>query len=278
MAKRGRIMRDPNAGPGLVIIEGRQYPFSLEGIWRSDTLPRLGLVVDVDFDPEGQVAAMTAVPDAQLAREQAEAALQGARRKGAQLASGAVERFGAARLLAVGLLVPGWWMLGTVTLDAAMFGQIKLTFWRLLGFLNAGNPLEQFAAVGSAGPSTGLYGFAALLCLGGPFLAHFWTDRRAHLAGGLPLAFMVVVALVAWAGVRELEGVGREAMAGAGAEYGAMVDEMQRAARREVMQALSFGAGLWLSLAASIYLALRGARDYLVDRASESAVHSGADT
>lgn len=277
MAKRGRIMRDPDAGPGLVIIEGRQYPFSLEGIWRSDTLPRPGLVVDVDLDREGQVAAMTAVPDAQLAREQAEAALQGARQKGAELASGAIQRFGAARLLAVGLLVPGWWMLSTVTLDAAMFGQIKVTFWRLLGFLNAGNPLELFAAVGGAAPSTGLYGFAAVLCLGGPFLGHFSTDRRAHLAGGLPLAFMVVVALVAWAGVRELESVGREAMAGAGAEYGAMLAEMQRAARREVMQAVSLGAGLWLSLAASTYLALRGARDYLVDRAGDSALQPGAN-
>jgi hypothetical protein len=274
MAKRGRIMRDPNAGPGLVIVEGQQYAFSLEGIWRSDTLPRLGVVVDVDFDPHGEVMAMTAVPEAQLAREQAEAALQGARQKGAQLASGMVGRFGAARLIAAALLVPGWWFLSTVTLDAAMFGQLKVTFWQLLGFLNAGNPMEMLAG-GGRGPGTRLYGLAAVLCLAGPFLSYFWKDRRAHLAGVLPLLFMVFVALTVLAGVRELEGAGREAMAGVGAEYQSMVADFQREARREAMKALSLGLGLWLSLAASLYLAIRGVRDYLINRAGDSAVQPG---
>lgn len=274
MAKRGRIMRDPNAGPGLVIVEGQQYAFSLEGIWRSDTLPRLGVVVDVDFDPRGEVMAMTAVPEAQLAREQAEAALQGARQKGAQLASGMVGRFGAARLIAAALLVPGWWFLSTVTLDAAMLGRLQVTFWQLLGLLNAGNPMEMLAG-GGRGPGTGLYGLAAVLCLAGPFVSYFWKDRRAHLAGVLPLVFMAFVALTVLAAVWELEGAGREAMAGAGVQYQSMVADFQREARREAMKALSLGFGFWMSLAASLFLAVRGVRDYLVNRAGDSAAQLG---
>ena len=85
MAKRGRIVRDPTAGAGLVMVHGRQHSFGLEGVWRSDALPRPGVVVDVEFDDAGRVVAMMAVPDARLAREQAEAAIALAATRGAGL-------------------------------------------------------------------------------------------------------------------------------------------------------------------------------------------------
>ena len=46
MAKRGKILRDANAGPGLLMVEGQQYPFSLEGVWKSEVPPRPGLPVE----------------------------------------------------------------------------------------------------------------------------------------------------------------------------------------------------------------------------------------
>ena len=36
MSKRGMALRDPYAGPGLLIVEGQQYPFVLEGVWGSE--------------------------------------------------------------------------------------------------------------------------------------------------------------------------------------------------------------------------------------------------
>lgn len=268
-------MRDPSSGPGLVVVQGQQYPFALEGVWRSDMLPRAGIVVDVEIDASGRVAAMTAVPETQLAREQTEAVLLVAKERGQQFTSGLVDRFGVAKLAATGALVLGWWFLSTVKVDAAMLGKLDISFWQLLGILNTGNPLEALTA-GRRGSGTGLYGLAAVLCLAAPFVTHGWKDRRAHLSGLMPLVFMVFVALMVLSGIRELEQAGQQqsAMMG-GAQYQGMVAEFQREARKTMLDALSTGFGLWLSLAAAAYLAARALKDYLLNRAGESAVRDG---
>jgi hypothetical protein len=272
MSKRGTIMRDPSAGPGLVMVQGQQYQFALEGIWRSETLPKPGLVVDVDFDPAGQVIAMTPVPESRLAKEQADAALEFARTRGTALASGLVARFGAPRLVAAGLLLVGWFFLSTVSVDAAILGKLKVTFWQVLGLLNADSPMEMLAG-GRGGPSAGLYGLAAVVCLAGPFLAHFWKDGRAHLGGVLPLVFMVVVALlIRHALYSALGAAGNAAGFGGGAEYESMFADMQRQAKAEAMKAVSIGAGAYLSVLASLYFAVVGVKGFLVRRAGDRAL------
>jgi hypothetical protein len=72
MKKRGKVLRDPRTGPGLLMIEGRQYWFRLEGVWKSEVPPKPGLAVDVKFDNAGQILVITAVSESQLAEEQAE--------------------------------------------------------------------------------------------------------------------------------------------------------------------------------------------------------------
>ena len=66
MNKRGKVLRDPHAGPGLLMIEGRQYQFSLDQTWGLDVPPRPGLAVDVTFNSQGQIQLIAAVPTAQL--------------------------------------------------------------------------------------------------------------------------------------------------------------------------------------------------------------------
>ncbi len=73
MRKRGKVLRDPHAGPGLLMIEGRQYPFLLN-VWRSEGPPKPGLPVDVDFGERGQILAITMVPESQLAKERTDVA------------------------------------------------------------------------------------------------------------------------------------------------------------------------------------------------------------
>ena len=63
MPRRGTILRDTSAGPGLLVVDGTQYPFDLAGIWRSDVPPRTGMVVDVELDAAGKVTLVTAVPE-----------------------------------------------------------------------------------------------------------------------------------------------------------------------------------------------------------------------
>src|SRR5512147_1427874 len=63
MTKRGKVLRDPTAGPGLLMVEGQQYLFALEPVWKSDVPPKPGLVVDVDLDGSGKIQAITVVPE-----------------------------------------------------------------------------------------------------------------------------------------------------------------------------------------------------------------------
>src|SRR6266481_8693844 len=67
MKKRGKVLRDPHTGPGLLMIEGRQYWFCLEGVWKSQMPPTPGLAVDVKLDHARQIIAITAVSESQLA-------------------------------------------------------------------------------------------------------------------------------------------------------------------------------------------------------------------
>src|ERR1700758_4023751 len=70
-SKRGKVLRDPHCGPGLLIVEGRQYQFCLDGVWKSDVPPKPGLLVDITFNTRGQIQAIRAVTEAQLEQEQA---------------------------------------------------------------------------------------------------------------------------------------------------------------------------------------------------------------
>src|ERR1700694_1960412 len=72
MKKRGKVLRDPRAGPGLLMIEGRQYRFCLDGVWKSEIPPKPGLTVDVKLDQAGRILAITSVSDSHLAEDKRE--------------------------------------------------------------------------------------------------------------------------------------------------------------------------------------------------------------
>ena len=85
MIKRGKVLRDPRTGPGLLMIEGRQYWFCLEGVWKSQMPPTPGLAVDVKLDHARQIIAITAVSESQLAEEQAERSIATPKAAGAKI-------------------------------------------------------------------------------------------------------------------------------------------------------------------------------------------------
>lgn len=70
MRVRGKVLREPDSGPGLLMIEGRQFRFSREAVWQSAVAPKPGLAVTVELDRDLQVVGITAIPEAQLAEEQ----------------------------------------------------------------------------------------------------------------------------------------------------------------------------------------------------------------
>src|SRR5262249_60363209 len=115
--------------------------------------------------------------------------------RGDALGAGMVARFGLPNLVAVGLLVVGWFFLPAVSIDASIFGKLEFTFWQVLGFLNSSNTLEALAEGRRGGPSPGIYGLFAIVCLSRPFVSFFLENKRAALSGVLPLFFLVVFGL-----------------------------------------------------------------------------------
>lgn len=69
-ALRGSILRDTQAGPGLISVAGRQFSFTLEQHWRSERPPTVGARVDVQLNGD-ELAGVALVDDAQLAKEMA---------------------------------------------------------------------------------------------------------------------------------------------------------------------------------------------------------------
>jgi hypothetical protein len=262
MIKRGKVLRDASGGPGLLLVDSQHYQFSLEGIWRSTVPASAGMTVDVEFGPDAAIVGITQVADSQIAKEQAEAVVKAARQKGRVLVSAAIARFGLPLIIATGLMLISWFFLGAVSVQT-LFGKISFSLWQVLGFLNADTPWETVMS-GRGGPSAGFYGFLAMVALAGPFLPYFWKDKRAALAGVLPLAFMLAVGIMARSSMHSAMG---------GTLDGAL-GEMQRQAQQEMMSAVSLGLGTYLSLLVSLYLAATGAKWFLLARASESAVEA----
>jgi hypothetical protein len=263
MSKRGKILRDTNAGPGLVIVDGQQHQFTLEGTWKSAVPPRPNMVVDVDFAPDGKVSSIAAVPESQIAKEQAELVMAAARDKSKAVATAAVAKFGLPTLIATGLLIVGWFFLTTVSIKDA---RLDLTFWQLLGYVNAGGAM-QAVMEGRTSPSAGLYGILAIVALAGPFLHYFWKDKRAVLGGLLPLLFMLVIGLIAR---NEITNVG-------GADTAGVPAEMLKQMRDQAMQAISMGLGAYLSGLVGIYFAAVSLKSFLVSRASGAPGASGSE-
>jgi hypothetical protein len=261
MQKRGRVLRDTNSGQGLLMVEGQQYPFTLEGVWKSEAPPATGMVVEVEFDSNSRIVAVHAVNESQIAKEQAEVALNAAKEKGAALASGMVAKFGAPSLVAGGLLIVGWFFLSTVSIKSPL-GSLDFTFWQILGYLNAKNIFEVVMS-GGRGPSAGIYGFMAIVALAGPFIHHFWKDRRAVLGGLLPLLFMIGVALAVRSSVNSAFGADAT-----GPGFNNYIEQ----AREEAMKAISIGMGAYLAVIVSLYLAGVSLKKYLVTQATSVTV------
>ncbi len=266
MKYRGKILRDTNTGPGLLSSNGTQHPFSLESHWKSDLPPKVGMVVDVALDDAGGVAAVMPVAESQLAKEQAELAMQAAKAKGGELAASLTARFGMPTLVAMAVLLVGWFFLNTVAIQVSSQYSVGMSFWKLLGVLNSPNGLIN--GLNGSGASSGLYGFMCVVALLAPLAPQVWKDKRAHLGGLLPLAFMLLIALMVYLGINDSLKQAQGAASFLGGEQAArMAESVGSMMLREAMRAISVGAGAYLSLLASLFLASRGAMKFLAAKA-----------
>jgi len=264
MRTRGRVLRVPNGGPGLLMIEGQQFRFTLEGMWKSETPPRPGMVVSVELDQNLQVTGAAAVPEPQLAKEQGEEVVSKAKEKGGEILGKVVARFGVPDLVAGGLLILGWFFFTFFAIQTPPFGTSDFSFWQLLGLVNASNFVE--AIQRGANSTAGIYGVFALVALAGPFVHHFWNERRAVLGGLAPFVFTLIVWILARNAIQNAFG------ANLGGVYGAMARE----AGAEALKDVSLGFGGYISLFVGLYFAAMAAKRFLALQRTAHATSAAA--
>ena len=69
---RGTIIKTPDSSPGLLVVDGQQKTFTLEGAWKSPVAPMVNMAVDIELDGAGFITRLTAVDPQQAAREKLE--------------------------------------------------------------------------------------------------------------------------------------------------------------------------------------------------------------
>ena len=242
MTKRGRVLRDTNVGPGLLTVEGKQYSFLLEGMWRSEVPPRTGMAVDVGFDAEGAPTEVYAVSEGQVAKEQAQKALGGALRHGgilgASVGGGLKGRFGPLTIGAELIMLLSFFVLPNL---------------RLGGFMS--RPLSGWDAIGLDAQTQmptdhGFLSLLAIVCLLAPVAVPFLKQAWARWLYAAPLAFAVLAALSIGSAIHSANA----AVASVGQAFGgAAGGEMAR----QFGPSYSLTLGAYLAVICAVYLASR---------------------
>jgi hypothetical protein len=189
---RGTIVKVPDASPGLVVVSGQQKQFTLEGVWRSPVAPAANMLVDVDLDASGSVAAVTVVDAQQRAREQMKQLSGVAQERGKEAADMAKEgvgalaaRMGTVALASAVLVWIAWFFFPVASVDTGG-GKISYSFWTLIGvdFKN----LESLAT----GGSHGFFSLIGLIAIAVPFAAPFVRTTWSRYLYAAPLAYIVL--------------------------------------------------------------------------------------
>ncbi len=266
MNKRGRILRDTSSGVGLISSEGHQYEFKLEGVWKSDIAPVQSMVVEFELDTNNNVISIQAVSESQLAKEQAEKALEALKGKSTAAFDDLSSRVGKSVLFATAALFVSWVFLNAITIQVTESMKYGVTFWKILGIVNASGGLN--ALQNGGGGDTGIYGFLGFLALAGPFISQFWKDPKSHLGNCLPLILMLFVGVSIYMSIQDgMNSAGSLGAAFGGAEAGKFAQNMMNEMMRSVLKALHVGIGGYVSIFASAYLFIIGARKFLASKA-----------
>jgi hypothetical protein len=255
---RGKIMRDTNVGPGIVLVNGEQKVFSLESHWKSSTPPKVGAVVEVELDSQGSTLAVTIIDEAERAKEHAQKALDFAAKNGKLYGGILLERVGALTLICTALMVIAWLFLATLTVQISGDYSESASFYNVLKMLNAGCSLESVGSLKYAG--AGLYGFLMWIAILAPIATHFNSNKYLQLAYCVPLLYWVSICLTFYFSIKSrvaaAQGMANDIMGSAASEMASQMMSM-------TLRAISMGLGFYVAAIVTIYLAVTGIKKYL---------------
>ena len=263
MTIRGKILRDPATGSGLVSDNGQQYAFSIEQHWRSDTLPVAGMSVDLEIDGTGALASVSAASAQQQVEEKFRELNDRLKSQGLPVArhlwSGLLQRAGWPRLVLMAALFFGWLVFATASIRIGGSLTQSATFREVLVLVNAGGGIESLS--GASG-GAGWYGLLMWLALLAPLLSAFWSQRWAAAGHFAPLALMCAAGLAVRSKlVASTAAAGSMAQFLGGSQAQAMARRMADEMLEQLMRAISLGFGFYLSVITAVLLALLGGRE-----------------
>lgn len=274
---RGKILRDTNSGPGVVVVDGVQKTFTLETHWKSTVPAKVGAVVDVELTAEGEVISVTAVDESVIAKEQAQKALELAGEQGKKIAALAgsqgkvyagvlLAKVGAPTLAAIGLLAISWLFLAALNIQISSDHKASMTFFDILKIVNNSTGMDGFRGVEHL--SSGFYGVLMFLALLAPVASHFHDNKFLKLGYCLPLTFMLVVGLNIYFSIKgSMKDMTQAASAFGGGQASQMAQQMMDSMMEMAMKAISVGFGTYIALAIGVYLASIGVKKFLVANA-----------
>ena len=260
---RGTIIQVPDSNnPGLLVVDGAQRTFTLEGVWRSAVAPALNQIVDVETASSGTIASLTAVDSRQIAKERMNQLGGAAEEHGKQVAAlarqglGALAtRMGKVTLGASAVLWVAWFFLPALKFSMFMASR-SFTFWEILG--------ADVARPGFGGESHGLFALVGLGAIACPFVVPFLRRRWARWLNAAPLAFLVLTFLkIRWdisSAVRQMGKAGGGMASGMGMFGAQMAETAMKSAMKSMTDAMSIGYGTYVLVAVAIFLAVRSFR------------------
>lgn len=260
-------MRDTNAGPGMLFVDGQQKQFTLEANWKSPVPPKVGAVVDVELNEAGDVVSVIAVAESQLAKEQANKLKNTTVAQTKKFKDLAVARVGVTTLVSLLVLAVAWLFLNSMAFRISSSFTIDASFYDILKMINMeGNVLTNIGTIKYG--STGVYGLLMWVALLAPIAPHFYSNKYLNLTYMAPLVYLVGVSLSLYSKITSSAATATGGMSYfMNAERAAKMAEQLQA---EITKAISIGLGFYLSLTVCIVLAAIGVRRYLVASATEA--------
>ncbi|XLZ68779.1 hypothetical protein ABT364_19825 [Massilia sp. SR12] len=252
---RGTILRDTNAGSGLIAVNGAKKPFTLEQHWIGSDAPQVQMQVDVTFDEQGEISSVVPVNVAAEDLEKYKALARKAVDDGAPVVLAYIDRIGKPVVGAMLAIFVSWLWLPAISVTIMAGMQQSATLFDVLRLANMGASLESFGQLG--GGSSGLYGVLCVLAMAAPLLPVFSRHKYAALGYCAPLAFLVLTGLGIYLKMHQMASAARDSMRAFG---GRGMEDVADAMMQRVSQVVSLGFGTYLSLAAAAYLAYLGVR------------------
>ena len=264
---RGKILRDTNAGTGIIFVDGEQKTFTLETHWKSGTSPKVGAVVDVEQDVEGNTLSVTLVDEGVLAKEQAQKALKFATENSKQYFGLLIVRVGAPTLISIGLLAFSWIFLATFNVRISNAVSESITFYDVLKLVNAGGSLDGLGALAHSG--VGFYGLLMFLIILAPLAPHFHGNKYLKLSYCAPLAYMLAIGSIVYFSITKQISAAQGMADGIfGKKTNAMTEQIVSEMISMTLKAISMGLGFYISSAIAVYLAAIGVKKFLASTAS----------